>query len=239
MDLKRFRKLRRLPPAGWAAAPPFCDSIGTRSSVGVDAPDPPPRPSCCVVSPWRDALPVRLDRLRNRAEKLLLPWALLGDVGTIDVVVLADDDDISLDSEKYDGLSVNMWIWTRRWIARSAWLPRHPPLHGSLPRQRFYWNVVRRAWSSQHVSPLRALSRRGSAQCEGTKRANLHDTSIVSRTFNGRSTQPIAISRRVSVSSCRESVVTEFSLSPAIAVNEPRSLISTCRFRSYARYVEI
>lgn len=110
-DLKRFRKLLLLPE--WTA--PFRDSIGTRSSVGVDVPDTLPRFSWCMLDsettmpPWEEAAPILLQALRrNKADKPLL-W-LLGDVEDVNVVVVFGDDDVPPDSEKYDGLSVNMRI---------------------------------------------------------------------------------------------------------------------------------
>lgn len=114
-DRKRLRKLLLLPHPGWIA--PFCDSIGTRSSVGVDGVDVPvalPRPSWCTLDVnseirtllWDEvAAPILQILRRNKAEKLL------GDVGDADVVVVAAfDDDAPPDSEKYDGLSVNICI---------------------------------------------------------------------------------------------------------------------------------
>lgn len=112
-DRKRLRKLLLLPHPGWIA--PFRDSIRTRSSVGVDGVDVPdalPRFSWCTLNPeirtllWDEGVAPILQALRwNKAEKLL------GDVGDADVVVaVAFDDDASSESEKYDGLSVNIRI---------------------------------------------------------------------------------------------------------------------------------
>lgn len=115
-DRKRLRKLLLLPHPGWIA--PFRGSIGTRSSVGVDGVDVPdalPRLSWCVSTPdsertlpWDEvAAPILQALRRNKAENPL------GDVGDGDVGdgdVGPFDDDDPPDSEKYDGLSVNIRI---------------------------------------------------------------------------------------------------------------------------------
>lgn len=109
-DRKRLRKLLLLPHPGWITS--FRDSIGTHSSVGVDGidvPDALPRPSWWTLdvepeirTPWAEAAAPILQALRrNKAEKPL------GDVGD---VAVAFDDDAPSDSEKYDGLSVNIRI---------------------------------------------------------------------------------------------------------------------------------
>lgn len=105
---------------------PFLDSIGIFSSVGVDAPEVLPLLFSCgirvlvvdVESTLADeVVPILQGRRRNRAVNPVDPFdggenaTLVVDVG---VVVDGDVVTVPLDSEKYEGLSVNMRIQGHR-----------------------------------------------------------------------------------------------------------------------------
>ena len=132
-DLKRFLKLLLwLTEAAWGLLPKFLDSIGILSSVGVDAPEVLLLLFSCgirvlvvdVESTLADeVVPILQGRRRNRAVNPVDPFdggenaTLVVDVGVVDGDVVT----VPLDSEKYEGLSVNMRTQGHRISFANRW----------------------------------------------------------------------------------------------------------------------